>query len=615
MFNFRLHPSFLSICLPACKAVVLTLSIFLALLIFKSCKVQTEAEHPNVVIILTDDQGWGDLGIHGNTNLSTPNIDAISKEGSSLTNFYVCSVCSPTRAEFLTGRYHFRGGVYNTGGGGERLDMDEKTLGEVFRSAGYRTAAYGKWHNGMQYPYHPNGRGFEDFYGFCSGHWGNYHSPMLEHNSRIVKGEGFIIDDLTNHGLQFIEDHQDEPFFLYLPFNTPHTPLQAPEEFWERFRDRPIDMQSDSKHENLIETRAALAMVENIDWNVGRITARLKELGLEENTIVIFFCDNGPNLWRWNGGMKGKKGSVDEGGLRSPFFIKWPAEIPSGHHSPQLASVTDLLPTLADLCNIPFTEDPSHPLDGISLKNTLLNTDKELLTAKGMEDGEERYLLNHWREKISIRSQQYRLSNDGGLYDITNDRAQKTDLSELLPDIKARMQEVADSYRQEINTELPEVDNRPFYLGHPEQKFTQIPARDGRAHGSIVRSNRFPNCSFFTHWTLPSDSITWDVEVPEPGEFRVTLYYTCPERDTGSKVRLSIGDASLDFQISEAHDPPLKGMDEDLAPRQESYVKDWKAIELGVINLNQGKALMSLKAIDIPGQSVMDFRLFLFEKL
>ena len=269
-----------------------------------ACSRTSNTERPNVIIILTDDQGWGDLSVHGNSNISTPNIDALSAAGASLENFYVCAVCSPTRAELLTGRYHFRGGVYSTGGGGERLDMDETTIAEIFKAAGYSTAAYGKWHNGMQYPYHPNGRGFDDYYGFCSGHWGNYHSPMLEHNGQIVKGEGFIIDDFTNHGLAFMEENRDKAFFLYLPFNTPHTPFQAPEKYWDRYRDKPINMLSDSEGEDINDTRAALAMCENIDWNVGRIVEKTRELGIDDKTIIIFFCDNGPNLWRWNGGMK-----------------------------------------------------------------------------------------------------------------------------------------------------------------------------------------------------------------------------------------------------------------------------------------------------------------------
>ncbi|MBD28126.1 MAG: N-acetylgalactosamine 6-sulfate sulfatase, partial [Verrucomicrobiaceae bacterium] len=150
-----------------------------------------QAERPNIIVIMTDDQGWGDLSLNGNTDLSTPNIDSLAEDGAKFERFFVCPVCSPTRAEFLTGRYHVRGGVYSTSTGGERLDLDEKTIADTFKSAGYTTGAFGKWHNGMQYPYHPNGRGFDEFYGFCSGHWGDYFSPPLELNGQIIKGNGF----------------------------------------------------------------------------------------------------------------------------------------------------------------------------------------------------------------------------------------------------------------------------------------------------------------------------------------------------------------------------------------------------------------------------------------
>ena len=146
------------------------------------CGFLAAAERPNVLVVLTDDQGWGDLSLNGNSNLATPHIDSLATDGAKFERFYVCPVCSPTRAEFLTGRYHVRGGVYSTSAGGERLDLDEVTVADVFRGAGYGTGAFGKWHNGMQYPYHPNGRGFDEYYGFCSGHWGNYFSPLLERN-------------------------------------------------------------------------------------------------------------------------------------------------------------------------------------------------------------------------------------------------------------------------------------------------------------------------------------------------------------------------------------------------------------------------------------------------
>src|SRR5213596_3073831 len=174
------------------------------------------AERPNVLVILADDQGWGDLSVHGNTNLRTPHIDSLARDGALFERFFVCPVCSPTRAEFLTGRYHPRGGVFGVSTGGERLNLDERTIGDVFKSAGYATACFGKWHNGSQYPYHPNGRGFEEYYGFTSGHWGDYFDPPLEHNGKPVKGEGYLTDDLTDHALAFVDQHRVRPFFCYL---------------------------------------------------------------------------------------------------------------------------------------------------------------------------------------------------------------------------------------------------------------------------------------------------------------------------------------------------------------------------------------------------------------
>ena len=217
---------------------------------------------PNIILIVTDDQGWGDLSINGNTNLSTPNIDRLSRSGASFERFYVSPVCSPTRAELLTGRYHPRGGVYSTSAGGERLDLDETTFAEVFKGAGYNTAAFGKWHNGMQYPYHPNARGFDEFYGFCSGHWGNYFSPMLEHNGELVKGNGFVIDDFTEKAMEFIESNKGDPFLVYLPYNTPHSPMQVPDQWWSKFADMELkDRHRDPDREDILHTKAALAMV------------------------------------------------------------------------------------------------------------------------------------------------------------------------------------------------------------------------------------------------------------------------------------------------------------------------------------------------------------------
>jgi arylsulfatase A-like enzyme len=195
------------------RVAQVTVAFALAFGLFPVHAARGQQRRPNVVVILADDQGWGDLSVHGNTNLNTPNIDSLARDGALFERFFVCPVCSPTRAEFFTGRYHPRGGVYSTSTGGERLNLDEKTIGDTFKAAGYATGAFGKWHNGMQYPYHPNARGFDEFYGFCSGHWGNYFSPVLEHNGTLVRGNGYITDDLTEHALAFIEQNKDRPCF------------------------------------------------------------------------------------------------------------------------------------------------------------------------------------------------------------------------------------------------------------------------------------------------------------------------------------------------------------------------------------------------------------------
>lgn len=173
--------------------------------------------------------------MHGNRNLATPRIDSLARDGARFQHFYVSPVCAPTRAEFLTGRYHPRGGVYGTSAGAERLDLDERTIADVFKAAGYANGAFGKWHNGGQAPYHPNARGFDEFYGFTSGHWPHYFDPPLDHNGRRVRGTGFIADDLTDRALDFMARHPERPFLAYVPYNTPHSPMQVPDRFYQRF--------------------------------------------------------------------------------------------------------------------------------------------------------------------------------------------------------------------------------------------------------------------------------------------------------------------------------------------------------------------------------------------
>lgn len=581
------------------------LLVFLVLIVlFSSCSHKQTETKPNIIIILADDQGWGDLSCKGNTNIETPNIDKLAETGVTFDRFFVCAVCSPTRAELLTGRYHVRSGVWSTGAGGERMDLDETTIAEVFKSAGYATAAYGKWHNGMQAPYHPNSRGFDDFYGFCSGHWGNYYSPMLEHNGEIVKGDGFIINDLTQKGLKFIEENEDKPFLLYLPFNTPHSPMQVPDQFWEKYKNKNLEMfHRDKEKEDTLFTKAALAMCENIDWNVGRISQKVEELGLTKNTIILYLSDNGPNGFRWNHNMKGKKGSTDEGGVRSPLIIKWEGYLRAGKEISEITSGIDLLPTLADLAGIDV--NTKNPLDGVSTKPLLINDAPEW---------QDRIIYNYWGGKLSLRNQKFRLDHENKLFDMENDPGQYIDVSERYHNEYQQLLLAKTNWQKEVASELDRDAKRPFTIGHPSVFQTQLPARDAIGHGNIKRSNKYPNSTYLTNWSATSDKITFDAEVLTSGNYEIELFYTCPEQEIGSTVKLSFNDSKLEFKINEACNSPLLD-DRDIYPRMEGYVKEFHRKKVGTIYLEKGKGLLTLQATLIPGDHVMDFRLLLLRKV
>jgi arylsulfatase A-like enzyme len=571
--------------------------------LFASCSrpADERGSKPNVIIIMTDDQGWGDMSIHGNTNLHTPNTDRLALEGARFINFYVQPYCSPTRAELLTGRYAPRSGVSGTSEGRERMNADETTIAEVFREAGYATGAFGKWHNGMQFPYHPNARGFDEFYGFCSGHWGDYFSPPLEHNGKIVQGEGYIPDDITGKAMDFMEKNRDRPFFVYIPQITPHSPMQVPDEWWDEFTGKEIEMLSDDRYQEDIEfTRAALAMCENIDWNVGRVMDKLDELDLADNTIIMFLTDNGPNSYRWNGGMKGRKSSTDEGGVRSPLFARWPDGIDPGMEINEISGVIDLLPTLAEMAGI--TYNTVHPIDGVSLA--------PLLAGREYTENE-RLIFSRSGGSVSVRNQDYRLDAQGRLFNIEKDRGQHHDISEEDTDMKDFLTSEVSRWKENAITQIPD---RPFTVGHPAAVYTQLPARDGQPHGNITRSNRWPNSSFFTNWTTTDDKITWDIEVLADGYFDIEIYYTCPEEDTGSVFELSFGTSSITGKIEQGHDPPLRGMENDRIERAESYVKDFKPLNTGTIFLEQGTGQLTLRALAIPGSQVMDFRTMVLKR-
>ncbi len=562
----------------------------------------TAAGPPNIIVIVSDDQGWGDFSGNGNENLSTPNLDRLAQAGASFEHFFVQPVCSPTRAEFLTGRYAFRSNVFRTSAGGERMNLGVPTIADALSDAGYRTAAFGKWHNGAQYPYHPCGRGFDSFYGFASGHWGNYFDPVLERNGRLIQGNGFLANDLTDQTIKFVEEESDRPFFAYLALNTPHSPMQVPDRFYEKFKNAPIKQRGTvADREDLQHTRAALAMCENIDFNVGRLLANLEQRKLADDTIVIYFCDNGPNGHRFNGGMKGIKGSTDEGGVRSPLFVRWPAKINPGTVVSPIAGAIDLLPTLVEMTETNF--DARLPLDGMSLVPWMVNPNTEI---------EDRLLLNHWNGRISVRSQRYRLDNRGKLFDMEQDPQQLKPIKDA--QIQQKLTAAANAWKEEISAAQNQA-NRPFTVGYVDFPVTHLPADDAIVSGDLKRSNKFPNCSYFTNWTSVDDRLAWPIEVDSAGSYRATIYYACKAEDVGCKIQLSDGEHNLTFTVNEAHDPPQHGAEQDRLVRQESYVKDFKALSVGTIELNEGVGELHLKALEIPGKAAVEFRLLTLELL
>ena len=588
--------------------------LFLACLLLVVYRL-TAATQPNVVVLLADDAGWGDYSFNGNHQLATPNIDSIAKAGAHFDRFFVQPVCSPTRSEFLTGRYHRRLGVYGVSTGQERMNLDEKTFADSFKAAGYVTGIFGKWHNGSQWPYHPLARGFDTFWGYTSGHWGEYFDAPLENNGVMKPSKGYIVDVLTEKALQFIDRNKAKPFLCYVPFTTPHSPFSVPPEDWNRFKDKPITQTATNpKDEEADATRCVWAMLENQDRNVGRILAKLKELNLENDTIVVYFSDNGPNTSRWTGGMKGKKAMTDEGGVRSPLFIRWPGKIAADSQIKPIAGAIDLSPTLHALAGVKRVGD--KPLDGRDLTPLL---------SKGSDaDWAPRTIFNSWANNVSVRTQTHRLDNAGNLFDMIADPGQTTPIQAKQPELAKELTAAVANWRKELGIATPAagkgkgktangpgnaVDPRPLAIGYREFPITMLPARDGEPRGEMLRSGKAPNSSYFVNWTKTTDSAVWNIEVVTAGTYVVTLDYTCPKADVGSKVELSFEGTILKGVVAEAWDPALI-TDQDVVPRGtgESLMKPFHTMILGEVRLEPGKGELKLRATDIPGKSVMELR-------
>ena len=571
--------------------------IFLSILIqfFISCKNDT---NPNILIILTDDQGWGDLSINGNTNLKTPNIDNIALNGASFERFYVSPVCSPTRAELLSGKFFVRSGVNGVTRGYERMNTDVKLISDFFKGKKYKTGAFGKWHNGSQPPYHPNNRGFDEFYGFTSGHWGNYFDPILEKNGKIIKTEGYINDVITNEAISFIKK-SNKPFLSFISYNTPHSPMQVPDKYSDG---KDILLRGRySKRENIEKTKAAMGMIENIDENIGNVVRLLKEKGVYENTIIIFFSDNGPNGNRWNNDLKDKKGSTNEGGVRVPFFIQWPMNIKKGLKIKQISSVLDVFPTLLELTG----NESLNDLDGMSLKR--------FLDSPSLLD-DERTIFSYWNNRISARNNNYILDHENNLYDLGKDFSQYNPIEkDNNPHYQKLLNDKNEWLTKVVNPNKEKLTRRPFTINYNTAKYTHLPARDAEINGDLKRSSIHANCSFIENWKNTNDYIFWEIDVLEDGINNIELYYTLEKESVGTEIALEFENQIIKKTIDEFHDPNLVGFEEDKIKRIESYTKDFKKIKIGTMSFKKGLSKLKLKTTKKVGKKSIDFRLLILK--
>jgi len=553
------------------------------------------SKHPPVILIMTADQGWGDIRSHGNSKIDTPVMDKLAADGARFERFFVSPVCAPTRASLLTGRYHLRTGVSGVTHGKEVMRADEVTVATAFKQAGYATGCFGKWHNGEHYPHHPTGKGFDEFLGFCAGHWNNYFDTTLDSGGKPVKSKGFISDVFTGAAISFVEKHKDRPLFIYLPYNAPHGPFQVPDKYFDKYKARGLGDRD----------AAIYGMVENVDDNIGRILKRLDDLRLADNTIVLFLTDNGPNGRRYNGGMRGTKGSIHEGGIRVPLFVRWPGRIKPGTVVREIAHHCDLFPTLVDLAGIPMPK--TQPLDGVSLRPLL----------EGKTDGwPDRMIFTHKTRggKVtpangSLRSPQYRLVSTGRgyeLYDMIADPDQKKNLAKAKPDVlKAMRAEYERLFKDVTKKGFAPV---PVPVGYAEADPVTIPAPLVTMKGNVTFKGRAGWANdWITGWTSTDDACSWEIDVVRAGRYEPALLHACPAADVGSTICLEVGGQTVEAALTKAHDPkPIPSPDR--VQRGEVYEKVWAPLVLPAVRLEKGRARITVRATKVPGKRVADLK-------
>ena len=605
-----------------CRAWGATL-LFVVFALLSFVSGASSSRRPNIILILTDDQGYGDVGVHGNTILRTPNMDRLAKEGVQIKEFYVTPVCSTTRASLLTGRYNQRTGVVWPFWGGEVLRHREVTIAEALKEAGYRTAIVGKWHLGRFGKYSPSTHGFDEFFGFRDGMIDDYFDTALEHNGRPARISNYITDALTEAALRFVEANQSHPFFLYLSYNAPHIPNQVPRKYEQEYVERGLPS----------HLAKVYGMITCLDDGIGRILEALKKLGLDENTVVFFLSDNGPQMetgrqtqqfrspewqrmdamWkgvaRYNANLRGEKATVYEGGIRSPLFARWPGHLPAGKTVDVAAAHIDVLPTILDLCDIPLPE--GVPLDGKSLAPFLLAGQGEAFDrtlffwsdAPAMRGGYGALgaspRLSLPRRNYAVRRGRWKLVGGKELYDLSRDPFEQKNVADRQPKMVKELQEAFDRWAQEVVTEedllrLPvpiNGEDTPSIMSNRFLGGTVVDIAWARLHGQGLRYGYGKLIrDKITGWQDLNDFIRWDIDVEREGSYQVILQYGCGAADAGSRIQIAAGEDRIEVVVE-----PTPALDV------------WRTQGVGFLNLKQGHSTLEIRALSKAGKEVMDF--------
>ena len=499
------------------------------------------SERPNVLLILTDDQGYGDLGYHGNELIRTPTLDHLAAESLRFANFYVSPVCAPTRASLLTGRYSLRTGVRDTYNGGAIMAGTEITLAELMAKAGYRTGIFGKWHLGDNYPSRPSDQGFEESLVHLGGGMGqpgdfttffrgdsSYFDPVLWRNNEPTRYAGYCTDIFAAAAAEFIRQTADRPFFCYLSFNAPHTPLQLREEDYQPYANAPVaqyylDNGGDRRplsDRDVEDARRVYGMVSNLDDNLGRLFATLDSLGVTDNTIVLFMTDNGPQQHRYRAGLRGQKGQVYEGGVRAPFFLRYPDRFSRDTTIETVAAHIDVVPTLASLCGLSLPAD--RKIDGINLlplasgDPPVPDTVRELFLywSRNYPVPYHNMTLIEGRHKLIGYTSHTARADDFALYDLQRDPHEQIDIAATEPALTGRLFATLDDHYRELiaspNLQSPirividTTQEHPVYLNR----------NDAGGQRGI--------------WTQEEVYGKWHLDVATPGTFRLTCQFLQP---------------------------------------------------------------------------------------